>query len=258
MSDLLEEKEELDSWTDIYHYKNCTKYYNHLLRDRRMIDRCEAAAKYSEKYLTPMFKSWAAQLGKQLLYVDLLSCYGNDTLTHTNAFYKKDFEKMWASEENCYTLHKPRQFPVKTFAADISAAALQYGREAGIFDETARIDFNDFQPGDEEILRERCRTANILTMNSLAYLNDGVFEQILGWFESGKEPGLLILAFNYPYDGVDRMRIQKYYLLRRFNFFNSLPLIHTTLTEAEKEKLGNDFGVRDRLFYEIWFLTRKR
>ena len=57
-----------------------------------MVDRCEAAAKYSEKYLTPMFKSWAAQMGKQLLFVDLLSCYGNDTLVHTNAFYKAVIE----------------------------------------------------------------------------------------------------------------------------------------------------------------------
>ena len=95
-------------------------------------------------------------------------------------------------------------------------------------------------------------------MNSLAYLNDGVFEQLLGWFESGKEPGILILAFNYPFDGVDRMRIQKSYLLKRFDFFNSLPLIDREMSEAEVKKLGNEFGVRDRLFYEIWFLTRKR
>ena len=172
--------------------------------------------------------------------------------------YIQDFERMWSSEETCYRLHKPRQFPVKTFAADKSEPALQYGKDAGIFDQVAAVDFNKPTPEQETILREKCQTANILIMNSLAYLNDGVFEQLLGWFESGKEPGILILAFNYPFDGVDRMRIQKSYLLKRFDFFNSLPLIDREMSEAEVKKLGNEFGVRDRLFYEIWFLTRKR
>ena len=164
---------------------------------------------------------------------------------------------MWGTPGNLYNIHKPLLFPVKTFGCDSSENALQYGKDAGIYDEIVTIDFNDMSPKIEILLRQKCREANISTINSLGYLNDGVFEKVVDWFAEGTEPGLFVTAFMYPYDGVDRIRAQKRYLLGKLDFFNSMPLAHRSPTDSEQELLSKGYQMWGRLTYETWYMSRR-
>ena len=95
----------------------------------------------------------------------------------TNFSEFQDFKKMWASEETCFTLAKPRQFPVKTWATDLSENACAFGVKAGIFDESLAMNLNEMTPHQKAVLKEKCQTANILMMNSFSYAEDGMLEQ---------------------------------------------------------------------------------
>ena len=164
---------------------------------------------------------------------------------------------MWASEDTCFTLVKPRQFPVEIWATDLSENACKFGVQAGIFDNSIPMNVNEMTPSQREILKQKCQSANILMMNSFSYASDGMLEQILEWFESGTEPGMLVLGFTFPYDGVDRMKSWKSLLLKKFDFFNNVPSFNRLLDENESVKFGVEYGTWDMSYYENWFLTRK-
>ena len=165
---------------------------------------------------------------------------------------------MWGSEDACYTLSKPRQFSVDTFGCDISANACAYGKKAGIFDDVLAADLNNLDESQKILLKERCKNANILIINSMLYLNDGIFEQVIEWFESGTDPGLLILGFVFPYDGIERCKYFKSFLMQRFDFFDSIPAQNRILDEAEGRIYGEQFGTWEQSFYENWILTRRK
>ena len=69
-----------------------TNDYFQAMKEMCVIERCEVAAKYSEKFLLPLFRKWAKDPSsgeeKALQFMDLLSCYGNDTLIYTNSYYQ--------------------------------------------------------------------------------------------------------------------------------------------------------------------------
>lgn len=254
MSDLLSVKHD---FSEMYNHPTCVKYYHQILHKMKLVNRLEILAKYSEVYLVPIFRKWAESLGKPLKCAEIFSAYGNDMLAVTNCFYASDFKKMWASEETCFTLSKPRQFPVKTWATDLSENACAFGVKAGIFDDSLPMNLNEMTPHQKAVLKEKCQTANILMMNSFSYAEDGMLEQILEWFESGKEPGMLVLGFTFPYDGVDRMKSWKSLLLKKFDFFNNVPSFNRLLDENEQVKFGVEYGTWDMSYYENWFLTRR-
>ena len=163
---------------------------------------------------------------------------------------------MWGTPGNLYNIHKPPLFPVKTFGCDSSQNALQYGKDAGIYDENVTVDFNNMTPEVEMLLHEKCREANIFATNSIGYLNDGVFEKLVEWFAEGTEPGLFAIGFVYPFDGVEGGRAQKCYLLGKLDFFNSLPVVYRSPTKDE-EQLFEEYHVCGRMVYETWYLTRR-
>ena len=55
----------------------------------QIVERCEIVAKYTERCLLPLFQKWAIDLDKPLKFLDVLCCYGNDTLAYTNAYYQE-------------------------------------------------------------------------------------------------------------------------------------------------------------------------
>ena len=175
---------------------------------------------------------------------------------HRYVLWFQDFTKMWGSEETCFTLSKPRQFPVHTWGCDLSANACAYGKKAGIFDEVQVANMNELSPSEKNELKQRCKNANLFLINSLVYLNDGVLEELLEWFSQGSEPGFLIVGFIFPYDGVERSQSWKALLLQKFNFFNSIATANRYLDEEERKSYGPEFGTWEKSYYEIWFLKR--
>ncbi|XP_075260941.1 uncharacterized protein LOC142352299 [Convolutriloba macropyga] len=241
MADIIGQKED---FVDVYNYKDSSLYYQLYMHKLGPDEKYDMASEYVLNVLSEeLFKVWQRKLEKPLQMVDILSGYGADTLLNTRAYNKQDFAEMWGTPGNMYTIHKPLMFPVHTFGCDMSSLALEYGKDAGIYDETATVDLNNMTSENEFLLHQKCREANISTINSLGYLNDGVFEQIVDWFAEGTEPGLFVTAFMYPYDGVQRIKTQKQYLLEKLDFFNSLPLVHRTPTEKEREQLGKEYGM---------------
>ena len=91
----------------------------------------------------------------------------------------QDFAKTWASESTCYQLAKPRQFPVETLGVDKSESALQFGKKAGIFDKTQALDMNNLSESEAQSLKEQCHSANILTMNSLGYIQEDQINKVI-------------------------------------------------------------------------------
>ena len=163
---------------------------------------------------------------------------------------------MWGTPENMYNIHKPLLFPVKTFGCDSSKFALQYGIDAGIYNETETIDFNNMTPENESLLQQKCREANMLTTNSIGYLHDGVFEKFVDWFAEGTEPGLFVVGLAFPFEGVERGRVQKRYLLEKLDFFDSLSVVYRKPTKSE-EQLFEEYRLCGRMAYETWYLTRR-
>ena len=164
---------------------------------------------------------------------------------------------MWGSEETCFTLPKPRQFPVETFGCDISQNACSYSTKAGIFDDTLVADLNNLNDSQRSSLKNRCRDSNILLMNSLSYVNDGVFDEVLEWFASGTDPGMIIVGFSFPYGGVERCQVFKKKAIEKLDFFNSIPARNRFLDESERQSFGKEFGTWEESFYDCWMLTRK-
>ncbi|XP_075251546.1 uncharacterized protein LOC142343998 isoform X1 [Convolutriloba macropyga] len=254
MSDVSFKKQD---FKDIYNYKDSSLYYQLGVHNLGGDDRFEAPSFYLESVLSEqLLKVWQREMNKPLHMVDVLSGYGADTLLYTRAFNKQDFAKMWGTPGNLYNIHKPPLFPVKTFGCDSSQNALQYGKDAGIYDENVTVDFNNMTPEVEMLLHEKCREANIFATNSIGYLNDGVFEKLVEWFAEGTEPGLFAIGFVYPFDGVEGGRAQKCYLLGKLDFFNSLPVVYRSPTKDE-EQLFEEYHVCGRMVYETWYLTRR-
>ena len=169
----------------------------------------------------------------------------------------QDYAAMWGSEATCYTLSKPRQFPCTTWATDLSENAIKYGIAASIFDEGAVLDLNSLDEAQEAEVARRCREANILHINSLCYLNDGVFEKLVQWFSEGSEPGVFIVGFIYPYDGIERMRNWKKCLLQKLQFYDTIPCKNRCLYASEGKVYGEEYGVAKSSFLDIWLMFRK-
>ena len=168
----------------------------------------------------------------------------------------QDFAKTWASETTCYQLIKPRTFPVETVGVDLSASALEFGKKAGIFDETLKVDLNVLSESESHRLRTKCESANILHINSTIYLNEDVVHRIIDWFADGKEPGLIAFPLVYPFGGRERNYRIRTHLLEKFKFLESVSTIQREVTEAEGQKFGPEFGIWNRLYYDMWYLTR--
>ncbi|XP_063725577.1 uncharacterized protein LOC134853508 [Symsagittifera roscoffensis] len=233
-------KDNLDRKRDFsseYTHVDCTRYYQELMKNGQLVERNEFIAKHCERNLLPIFEKWATALKKPLKFLDVLCCYGNDTLSYTNAYYQEDFAKTWASETTCYQLIKPRTFPVETVGVDVSASALEFGKKAGIFDEIIKVDLNALSESESHRLRTKCESANILHINSTTYLNEEVIHQIIDWFAAGKEPGLIAYPLVYPFEGRER----KY----RPDWFWG----HLSVDEAELLLINRDNG----LFLPDWF-----
>ncbi len=164
---------------------------------------------------------------------------------------------MWSSDNSCWHLPKPRQFQCRTWACDISRNACEYGHRAGIYDEYDVIDLNKMSPEMQSALRVKCRSANILHINSLGYVEERVLVDIMDWFCEGSQPGLFIIGFAYPYNGIERMHKWKQYALSKFHFFSNLPSASRCLYDSEKEVYGPKYGNWNRSYYDTWFLMRK-
>ena len=141
---------------------------------------------------------------------------------------------------------------------DISENALNFGKEAGIFDETLCVDVNDLSNNEKLILREKCKNANVWIVSSLVYVKNEIFEQLIDSFTSGKEPGVLLVGFYFPFDGTERTNLWKKKLLSELDFFSSVPCFTRELNEEEKEKVGAEFGCWSHGFFELWILTRRQ
>ncbi|XP_063719206.1 uncharacterized protein LOC134845986 [Symsagittifera roscoffensis] len=251
--DLLADKHD---WSSEYNHADCTRYYQGLLKKGQMAERHEITAKHCERFLIPIFKKWAIDLGKPLKFMDMLCCYGNDTLAYTHAYYQEDFEKTWASEATCYQLSKPRSFPVETLGVDISEPALEFGKKAGIFDEILKLDLNALSVSESHLLKANCESANIMHINSSGYINEDVIHQIIDWFAAGKEPGMIAFALVYPLEGRERIYRLRTHLLEKFKFMESISMIHRNVTDFERQKFGPEYGIWNRFSYDLWYMTR--
>lgn len=244
-------------FTHVYEHQTPIFYYKEFLVNLTMIEREEILAKYVERTLLPAFKAWAKEMEKPLSVMDFLGCFGNSTLAITNCFHKEDYEAMWSEENKCYETPKPRQFDCVTWGCDISENACKYAKKAGIYDEVDVLDLNKMSPVETVALQHRCRNANILHINSLGYISEAVLLDVIDWFSEGTEPGVLIIGFAHPYNGLERMRKWKQYALKKLRFFDCIPSASRYLYDSEVESFGPTYGIWEKSYYENWFLMRQ-
>ena len=215
-------------------------------------------SKYVERNFLNMFNDWAKidLDGKKLKVVDFMTSYGNTTLSLTRCFNQDDF-KCWSKEETCYNLKKERQFPCVTYGFDLSEPAIKYALKAKIFDVAETLNLNSMTPEREREIAEHIRSSNITSINSFGYQSDETPTKVIKWFAEGTAPGLLILGFSSPYDGLERVRIWKKLALEKLDFFDNFPCKQRNMTKEEEEFCFKEYGIADTTFAEYWFLLRK-
>lgn len=168
-----------------------------------------------------------------LYCIDLLSAYGDSFLATIYGMSPEEIFTAWGDEESSLNLPKQRRFRCKTLGVDISDPALDYGRRAGIFDETLRLDINKMSVLDKQQLSTALSAAHFLHLGAPGYVNLDQFYFIVDAFAEGNDFGVLIVAFNYVF--MKHHKEFKQYIVKKLDFINCVGGIQRFLFPAEKE-----------------------
>ena len=169
---------------------------------------------------------------KESLYcIDLLSAYGESLLASIYGMLPEEIFDAWSSEEKSLKLPKPRRFDCKTLGLDISELALGYGRQAGIFDETMVLDINNPSALQRQQLTNALGAAHFVHLGAPGYIDLDNFHFIIDAFASGKEFGILIVAFNYVF--MKYHKEFKQYIVQKLKFIDCVGGIQRYLLPAE-------------------------
>lgn len=203
-----------------------------------------------DRLILPWAEGIAAS--RPLRFVDLCCCFGNTTLATANGFSVEDLRHAWSTEESCRRIDRPRRLPMATTGIDISPNALDYARDAGIFDQTIEANLNAPSPETWSQLETVFRTADIMISTAaLVYLEPDAIRRIVETFASGDEPGMMLVNFLNPF-ALEKADETKRILLSELEFVGSNATRHRRLSPLEQENYpGEEWAL-----LEIWVLRR--
>jgi hypothetical protein len=157
----------------------------------------------------------------------------------------------WSSEEKSLHSLRSRCFPCKTLGVDLSVPALDYGRRAGIFDETMELDINNPTELERQRLSDALNVADFVHLGAPGYINLENFRFIIDSFAAGSGSGFLIVAFNYVF--MKHHKEFKQYIVNRLDFINCVGGIQRYLLPEEREYYNVSCA-----YSTTWVMERKK
>lgn len=188
-----------------------------------------------------------------LKVVDLCSCFGNTTLATLHGMSVDDIRKNWKDESSCFEPLKPRQLPAHVTAIDISQNAVDYGKKAGIFDETICVDLNQPSEAQLEKVKQAMSEADvIISTASLVYLEIPTIEMLFQSFSKGLSKGYALVNFLNPFS-LEKSDATKRLLIDHLQFVGSTATRHRRLSALERE----NYPEEEWALLELWVMGRK-
>lgn len=195
--------------------------------------------------------------GRKVNFVDLCSCFGNTTMATIYGMSYNAIRENWADETACQTIKATRRLPVNITGIDISQPALNYGKSAGLYDDTICTDLNQRSTPQFEAATEAMGEADILLSTAaLVYLDLETIDALVKSFaegdgEKGKE-GFVLVNFLNPF-ALEKADETKRILLKYLDFVGSRATRHRRMSELEQ----NNYPGEEWVLLELWVLKRR-
>ena len=241
-----EKKQHFD---DIYVAENPVPFKERILDDLDYI-----SDNHNRDTFNRLIRPWVvAQGDREVPYVDLCCCFGNTTLAIGHQMSTEEIRKNWKDAAAAQVALKPRALPFKSTGIDISASALAYGANAGIFDQTIQVDLNHPTPQTSAAVQNALSGADVLVSTaSLVYLDLDAIEKWVDAFAEAPREGYAMVNFLNPFS-LDKADATKRILLRRLDFVGSAATRHRRLSPLEQ----SNYPGEDWALLEIWVLKRR-
>ncbi|WP_071516729.1 class I SAM-dependent methyltransferase [Geitlerinema sp. PCC 9228] len=192
------------------------------------------------------------QQGRKIPYLDLACCFGNTTLAIAHNMTVDEIRQNWQDTESAKQPLKSRRLNLQTTGIDISENALNYARNAGIFDRTIQADLNQPSPEKKEEVLQAMGEADILVSTAaLVYLEASAIDELISTFAGAPREGYCLVNFLNPF-GLEKADATKRILLKHLDFVGSTATRHRLLSDLERENYpGEEWSL-----LEIWVLKR--
>jgi hypothetical protein len=210
-----------------------------------------------DAHILPWTKSLiAADASKTVNFVDLCSCFGNTTMATIHGMSYNDIRENWKDEQSCASVNFPRRFSANVTGIDISAPALGYGKNAGLYDATICCNLNERNTTEFWEVKSVMASADILLSTAaLVYLDLETIESIISSFatrnDNNKE-GYILVNFLNPF-ALEKADDTKKILLKHLEFVGSRATRHRRMSELEQKNYpGEEWSL-----LELWVLKRR-
>jgi SAM-dependent methyltransferase len=207
-----------------------------------------------DSHILPFANNLASS--RKVNFVDLCSCFGNTTMATIHGMTYDDIRENWKDEESCRSITKVRRFDTKVTGIDISAPALAYGKEAGVYDEIICSNLNERETAEFVRVKEVMSEADILLSTAaLVYLDLETIEALISSFAKGNgddKQGYILVNFLNPF-ALEKADETKRILLKHLEFVGSRATRHRRMSELEMRNYpGEEWSL-----LELWVLKRR-
>jgi len=243
----IKQDEKKQHFDDIYVEPNPVPYKVRIL---------DALEYISDNFNKQMFDAhilpWAEKQ-ESVKFFDLCSCFGNTTMATIYGMSYDEIRENWKDEESCMTIQGKRRISCEITAADISAPAMAYGKEVGLYDTAITCDLNDRSSDAFQQVLESMSSADIvLSTAALVYLDIESIEQLIQTFSSTKKEGFVLVNFLNPF-GLEKADQTKQVLLKHLDFVGSRATRHRRMSALEQSNYpGEEWSL-----LELWVLKRR-
>jgi len=167
-----------------------------------------------------------------------------------------DIRENWKDETSCIKINADRRFATKITGIDISAPALEYGKSAGLYDETICCNLNERDDGTFGQVTTVMADADILLSTAaLVYLDLETIEALISSFAKGgsdNKEGYILVNFLNPF-ALEKADETKRILLKHLDFVGSRATRHRRMSELEQSNYpGEEWSL-----LELWVLKRR-
>lgn len=222
----------------------------------------DALSYVSDDFNRQMFDAhilpWAQTLSssRSLNFVDLCSCFGNTTMATIYGMTYNEIRENWKDEASCKSVAGTRRFPTKITGIDISSPALEYGKSAGLYDESICCNLNERGTGEfGQAVRVMAEADILLSTAALVYLDLETIESLISSFAKGgseNKEGYILVNFLNPF-ALEKADETKRILLKHLDFVGSRATRHRRMSELEQSNYpGEEWSL-----LELWVLKRR-
>jgi len=193
------------------------------------------------------------QGGRPIPFVDLCACFGNTTLAVGHDMSTEQLRENWKDEASARQPLAPRRFNMDVTGIDISANALSFGQQAGIFDHAIEADLNHPSTDIRKQVDDAMSGADVvISTASLVYLETDAIEWLVASFAKPDREGYALVNFLNPF-ALEKADQTKRILLEHLDFVGSMASRHRRLSAIEQENYpGEEWAL-----LEIWVLKRR-